>query len=146
MNQQATPVIARQFRLRWRFDFADGRIKRGVWNGASPRAEDGAWAVNKTGLLKALVEGEDIASSELHVLAEAPGPDYVSASWEAYSRMPGGGLPPGMNAVKLRPVIAGLTLILRDEAVSVYVDGRVERRLLRAEEKNLTLREHTAGS
>lgn len=146
MNQQATPVIARQFRLRWRFDFADGRVKRGVWNGASPRNEDGAWAVNKTGLLKALVEGEDINTSEVRVFVDVPGQDYVSASWEAYSRVPGGGIPPGMQAMKLRPVVAGLTFTLRDEAVSVYVDGRVECRQLRDEEKNLTLREHTSGS
>lgn len=145
MNTPAKPVIARQFRLRWRFDFADGRCKRGVWNGASPRHEDGAWAVNKTGLLKALVEGEDIATSEMSVLAEADGPDYVSAQWEAYSRVPGS-MNPRVGALKLRPTISGLTLVLRDEAVSVYVDGRVERRQLRAEEKNLKLREHTAGT
>lgn len=145
MNQQVKPVIARQFRLRWRFDFADGRVVRGVWNGASPRHEDGAWAVNKTGLLKALVEGEDIATSELSVLAEVDGQDYMSAQWEAYSRMPGimGQMP---TAMKLRPTVAGLTYVCRNEAVSVYVDGRLERRPLRDEEKNLKLREHTSGT
>jgi len=136
-------VKQRLYRLRWRFCFAGKPDRRGIWNGASGRPEDGAWAVPKEGLLGAIIEGEDFHTHEVKKFLEIPGEDYVTAQWEAYARIPGF---MGVESVTRAPNIYGLSFKTREEKITVAIDGRVHRRPLSEEEKKFKLKEHTAGS
>ena len=49
-----------KYLLRWRFDFIDGTYKFGGWNNPGKTNAMHAWRVNKTGLIRATIEGKDI--------------------------------------------------------------------------------------
>lgn len=140
---EVQPVPAPIHRLRWRFDFAGRPSRCGIWNGAG-RPEDGAWAVDKAGLVRAAIEMESVVTQETTVALELDGADYASAQWEAYARV-SNVLAPGRVAPPSQ--IAGLSFLTRTEKITVFVDGRLTRRDLTAEEKKLsTFTEHTAGT
>jgi len=131
------------FRLRWRFIFADGRQKVGIWNGTSPRKEDSAWAVNKEGLGAAVIEGENIYTQETKELLAIDGSDYAFAQWEAYSKVPG--LGPLSGSWRLRCHIYGLTFFTNDKKFTVWINGKIESRPLTDQEKKFKFKEHSAG-
>lgn len=144
MTNIATPtreaVPKEFFRLRWRFDFTDGRIKYGVWNGASNLESDSAWCVKKDGLLRAVIEGENMRNYSLVTFVEIEGSRYVSAEWIGYARI---GNPFAVkHAVTPRTHIGGLSMLTDAEKISVYVNGKVEVRDLTEEEKKFKLHEH----
>lgn len=130
------------YRLRWVFRWVDGKVRRGIWNGASNRFEDTAASINKTGLIQAAIEGEHVTGYGIKTLFECDGHDYASASWMAASSMPA--LIGKINAgsVRLIPDIIGLSFTTRNERVSVFVDGSISRRPNTEYEKQFKLREH----
>ena len=70
-----------KYRLRWRFDFANNKPSvRGMWNSAhSP-----AWSVNKEHLIRASIEGKEIATGRTITLAACDGHDFVNFKWHAF--------------------------------------------------------------
>lgn len=131
------------YRLRWRFILQGKPDRYGIWNGASPRAEDSAWAIDKTGLIAAVIEGECIRTHQLCQLFSMSGNEYAFCQYEAYSKVPG--LGPSSGSWKLRTHISGLSLLSNDKKYTVGVDGGITSRHLSAEEKRFQFKEHTSG-
>jgi hypothetical protein len=138
-HPEKTTLPPRRYRLRWRFDFRDRPTRRGPWDGGSDRAEDSAWAVPKDGLLRAVVEAEDRETFQTFTAAAVEGQDYATAQWEIHSRIPGLGVHRVMTP---RPVVHGLSLLTRDERVTVLVSGEVRRRPLTPDERAMKIHEH----
>ena len=137
---QQNSVPTPRYRLRWRFDFAQKPTKFGIWNGAG-NPSDGAWKVNKDGLVRAAVEGEDIFTYETRLLAEVQGSDYATCEWDAYTRIPG--FYKSTQPINPRVYIAGMSLVSREERLTVFVDGTIGRRPLTDEEKQFKKLEHS---
>jgi len=131
------------YRLRWRFDFADKKARVGVWNNASPLPQDSAWSVKKDGLIRAAIEGENIYTSEQVTLLECPGQDYATCQVVAYAKIPRAIGHHG--TVTPKGHFGGMAILTRDEKITVYVDGRIERAPLTANEKKFDLHEHKLG-
>ena len=129
------------YRLRWVFYYTDGKVKRGVWNGTSPRLEDTAVFQNKNNLLVAAIEGEDI-NGNLKTFLEIDGKDYVSSTWERIVRLP----MMGAN-IKTSGKLVGLSFYTPTEKITVNTDGKISRRILSDREKRFkNFREHTYGN
>lgn len=132
------------YRLRWKFEFLNKPTKIGCWDLASDRPEDAAWRVDKTGLVRAVVEGEDMVTCEQKELLEVFGDEYVSCTGEVFSRVPGG----GFIDRTVTPVahLYGVSFLTRSEKITVLRDGTIERRDLTDEEKQFKLHEHIVGA
>jgi len=144
LEKQLTPIYGFKFkyRLRWRFDFVDGKTKYGIWDGASDLFKDKAAAVNKNGLLRASIEGEKIGEWTVKTLLEVDGHKYVSAEWLASASVGAFG-----NGSSTSPgTIVGLGFILDDKKVWIYKNGTGGSRMLTENDKKFKLLEHTAGS
>lgn len=128
------------FRLRWRFDYADGKIKRGVWNGASDVETDQAWRISKDGLIRAAIEGENLRTYEEVVFVEVDGHRYASAQWLGYSKV--GNVLGVKHAVTPRAHIGGLSFLTDAEKITAYTNGKVEIRDLTEQEKKFKIHEH----
>lgn len=137
----------RFFRLRWRFEFGNGKpAKVGVWDGASDLPQDSAWAVNKTGLARAIIEGEDVSTNEVLQFVVVEGSEYASMQWEAYSKSPSLGFAKSkINSVKLRPYVSGLSILTRDNKATCWVNGQVQLAPLSDHDKLWKIHEHTLG-
>ena len=138
----SVPVNA--FRLRWRFEFSGNkRPAVGIYNGASDRQEDSAWAVSKEDMTYAIIEGENYLTQELVRLLECEASQYASMQWEAYSKSPSLGLKPEHGAFQLRPNIAGLSILTRTQTVTCWVDGTMTTTELSAHDKTWDIKEHS---
>jgi hypothetical protein len=125
-------MINRKYRVRWRFDFHGKPTKRGIWNDAGGSQDEkfgtSAWATNKDGLARAVVEGEvwdDKGgwSDRIVCLAECDGADFVNFSWQAATPVPYLSTLDAMRGLTMSGQIVGLTLETRDHLHQVYVDG-----------------------
>jgi len=134
--------VAPLFRLRWRFEFHDGRApKYGIWNGASGRKEDSAAFVDKTNLLWAIVEGEKVGAWTVKEFFRVSGADYFHAKWD------GAVLAPAFvkESYKAAPNIIGLTMLTRNNAYTALVNGKVLQRKITQDERSIRLAEHSVG-
>lgn len=129
-----------KYRLRWRFDFAGKPTRIGVFNGGGG-PNDGAWLVNKEGLVRASIEGEDMATFELKTLVEVDGHNYAHMEWITYSRLPG--LYKYEGDVNPRAHIGGISLFSREHRIDVYIDGTYQVSALSDEEKLFKKKEHS---
>jgi hypothetical protein len=132
------------YRLRWRFDFVDKPSKFGVWNGASNLQSDSAMMVNKTGLLRACIEGEKIGEWVVKVLFEMEGHNYVTAQW---IRLANAGIMVNkdVQTASLPSSLIGLSLLSSDKKYIVYVDGTGAIVHLPKTRMDIKLLEHSAG-
>ena len=115
--------------LRWRFDFADRPSRMGMWSQSGTRDEDKASFVNTTGLVRACIEGKDIATREVKALAECDGHDYVVFKWNA-AFISTGSFAAGQH------VLTGLKLVTRDLELDVFPSGDVKISARLEDEKN----------
>jgi hypothetical protein len=137
-------VPAKAYRLRWRFEFLNGKpTKTGVWDATSDLPQDSAWAVNKDGLAYAIIEGECRHTFEMKRLFVCEAAEYVSMQWEAYAKSPSLGLKPIHGAMKLRANIAGLSILTREEKVTCWVNGTISREQLSEHDKTWKIKEHS---
>lgn len=137
------PIMAKRWRLRWRFDLGNGKRRVGIWDASSTAAVDAAWAIDKTGLRKAAIEAENVLTHELWTPLEMDGHDYAFCQWEAFARSPSLG---NFDSVQLITKIAGLTMYTNDERLTVWVDGSITRHPLTDDERAFKFREHSAGT
>lgn len=63
--------------FRWRFEYANGTSRAGIWNGAT-RFEDTAAGQRKEGLLVAIIEGKHFLRRDIRVFVECPGQDFLN--------------------------------------------------------------------
>ena len=131
-----------KYRLRWRFDFANGTKKIGPWNGNSPHHRDMAFSIKKDGLVRAFIEGEKVGEWVIKPMLEVDGHMYASAQWQTAA----GVSPFGTGEYTAKGRIIGLSLLTNDEKLTVFVDGRGERRPLTAHEKQFQITEHSFDS
>lgn len=139
------PIPSKFFRLRWRFEFHDRPAKVGVWDNATEKQTDAAWAVNKTGLAFAIIEAEDRQTFATRQLVVVDGHEYASMQWEAYSKSPSFGLAGAHGAVTLRSNIVGLSILTRDEKITSWVNGKTVRSALSDHDKLWEITEHSLG-
>jgi len=132
------------YRLRWRFDFADKPSKIGVWNGASNLQSDSAMMVNKTGLIRACIEGEKIGEWVVKTLFEMDGHNYVTAQW---IRLANAGIMinKDVQTASLPSSLIGLSLLSSDKKFIVYIDGTGAVVHLPKKRMDIKLLEHSAG-
>lgn len=132
------------YRLRWRFDFAGKPSKFGVWNLATENPANKACFVDKTGLVRASIEGEDIETFKTVTLFECDGHEYVSCQGEAFVKV--------SNVLGLsgsqqpRVHLSGVSFLTREEKVTAHCNGQVTRRPLTDKEKSFNFEEHKLGS
>ena len=132
------------FRLRWRFEFFNGKApKIGVWDSNSDLPTDSAWAVNKEGLAKVIVEAENRQTYELKQLLVIDGPDFASMQWEAYTKAPTFGLQAKHGAIKLPAYIAGLSVLTRESKITCWVNGKITQEQLSEHDKLWQIHEHS---
>lgn len=119
-------MINRNFRLRWVFDFAGNKpTRKGMWSEPGDVAKDGAWRVNKDGLVHAAIERECMTSYKIETVAECDGHDFVNFEWMAAASVPALSLIGSqVSKIDLRGAIVGLRLVTRDLNLECLVDGR----------------------
>lgn len=140
------PVPSKIWWLRWRFEFADGTSRIGVWNLASEHPADKAANVNKEGMIAAVIEGKNTATKEIKRFFECTRNEYIGCRGEAYTRV---SRVIGLRGkIKPRENVSGITFVLEDREVTVWVNGTVKQKALtEAErERNKHIYEHRLGS
>jgi len=132
------------YRLRWRFDFLDGKVRYGIWDGAGDRLDDMAAVVNKTGLARAVIEGEAHHDGYgIKPLFECDGHMYAMARWRAAAPLPI--FPKG--SYKSPGKVIGLQFLLANGyKVTVYKDGQTKTELMDEYEKRFANFEHRLGA
>lgn len=141
------PNIATQpdyFRLRWRFQFKSKPDRVGVWNEESNHPSDGASAVVKLGLTRAIIEGENCRTFEIVRFVYCPGQDYIATKVEAYARIPGA-IGMKVPVMTKHPVIYALCFLTRYHYIAVSITGRIGMREPTPDELRASLREHRIG-
>lgn len=110
-----------KYKLRWRFDFADkAAYKAGQWSQPATQTGDMASVINKTGLVRAAIEGKCLQTLQVVVLAECDGWDFVNFQWMAAMRM-------GLNGRVRDPhMLRGIRLITRDLNMEVLLNGDIQ--------------------
>ena len=71
----------RRYRLRWRFDYANGTTAKGMWHLPQGNPEGQAAIAYNTSVIRASIEGEDCETFEVMIMAECDGHDFVSLKW-----------------------------------------------------------------
>jgi hypothetical protein len=112
------------YRLRWVFHWADGRVKRGMWDQSVEGCPHTSAAMqNTTGLLYACIEAMD-CNSATRTVVECPGQDFKLFQWKAVQDMQmaarGGG------GAKGHAFVNGLSLVSRTHHHVVYHSGIIE--------------------
>lgn len=148
MSQILAPTIssvpANYFRLRWRFEFSQGKnAVVGVYDSASDLPRDSAWAINKEHLAYVIIEGENRHTFGLRRLLVCEAAAYVSMQWEAYSKSPSLGLKASHGEFKLQPNISGLSILTREEKITCWTNGTISRELLSEHDKTWKIKEHS---
>jgi hypothetical protein len=98
----------------WLFEYTDGRRKKGVYNNATQKKEDSAWAQNKTGLLRASILAR-CGNRVERVVVDCPGQDFCNFEWVSDKN--------GSTGVQR---LAGITIVTRTERATFYLDGKCE--------------------
>lgn len=145
LKRQLTPVfgITPFMRLRWRFDFADRPSKYGQWNYASQDDVKAMAAfVNKTGLIRASIESEKVASWSIRTMFECDGHEYASMEWVSAASIP---LFDKKSYIRPGQMI-GLSILTATRKTTVYIDGQIKTRPLDSYETKMKLTEHSMGA
>lgn len=124
------------YRLRWCFEFPNNRFVYSGWNCMGNTKQ--AWSINKTGLLRAIIQGEKIQHYTVHNLLVIPGQEYAGCRWV-------GGISAGgwaMGSKTMTPVCLGMTMTNSNKSYTVYRDGQLVEAPLSLYEKQFKLREH----
>ena len=126
----------RLYRLRWRFEYSDGKPPRyGIWDftDGDRVAELSAWRANAENCLFAVVEAECVYSHETTRVIECPGADFVNFAWVGAQaiNVDGSGNIPLM--------IIGFQIVTRDQKVTAFRDGRTHIEARSEEEKSIHL-------
>jgi hypothetical protein len=117
--------------LRARFDYANGKTWRGLWNRSGEQITDQAWAQNKEGILRAGIEIKDCCTKEVLRAAEIPGQDFRNFQWLALAPYQ------FTNGVPIQGENVGLQMLTRSEKVTVFIDGSIKVEPLTQEESEI---------
>jgi hypothetical protein len=123
----------KKYDLRWRFDYANRLPAYGKWSSPGNSPELQAWRQNREGLVRASVEGQDVATQVIKTLAECDGWDFVNFQWMAVAMSPASlvGVAQPVHA------LVGLKVVTREVELCVHANGEVERRVRPEAEKKM---------
>ena len=123
----------KKYDLRWRFDYLNHPTKKGKWSSPGNSPELQAWRQNKENLTRAGIEGQDVETQQIVVLAECDGHDFVNFQWEAVAIFQDGSLRSG----KAIHALSGLKILTRENEISVNSRGQVVTRPRTDNEKKI---------
>lgn len=129
-----TPA-GKKFDLRWRFDFAARPEKYGKWSAPGNTPEVKAHLQMKEGLTRASIEGRDVETGAIGVIAECDGHDFVNFQWMACAMAPGA----AVGVVRPLHMLVGLKIVTREWHLCAYADGRLIKRPRPDAEKQMNL-------
>jgi hypothetical protein len=130
------------YRLRWRFDFMGRKSRYSGWNDNRQDPKSMAAFVNKTGLVRAAIEGERVGQWSIKTLLEMDGHVYASAEWVNALTSPAFF---GSGSFRAAGTPIGLSFLTADKKYTVYVDGQIKVRNLNNYEQKFKLTEHRLG-
>lgn len=104
--------------FRWAFEFIDKSTRRGVWNNQSNNLCDLASSVNKTGMVRALIEGKHFRTKEVKVYADMRGEDFINFQTLMIVRT---------NDVSMNQRAYGMRIIGRYAVINCYETGLITR-------------------
>lgn len=102
--------------FRWAFEFIDKSARRGVWNNESNNFCDLASSVNKTGMVRALIEGKHFNTREVKVYADMIGEDFINFQTLMIVRA---------NDVSMNQRAYGMQIVGRYKTISCYETGLI---------------------
>jgi hypothetical protein len=115
-------LFSPKYKLRWGYEYVDGRTKRGMWNKPGKNIVDQAWSNNKD-VLYAFIERRDDHTAEVKMIVRCPAHEFLNFQWVCAAR-------PG-NIFKIKgsvtplTAISGLTILTTTKSVDCFVDGQV---------------------
>lgn len=115
------------FDLRWRMYWTNRESRKGAWCDPG-RADDvgtKAWMQPKENLARAVIEGRNRKSQLIVPFADIDGQDFIEFRWISAANVPLGSF--GGAKLKIFGAIQGMTLVSRNEKISVYINGNVVR-------------------
>lgn len=139
LSPESTNIPQRLYRLRWRFDFADRKSSKGTWNNSGGQGAPKAWEVNKTNLVRACIEGENLFTSEKVCFLELMGSEYAFSQWEGYVNSP---TFLRVQSLSLAPQIWGLSFLTQNKKITIDISGSQTSRDLTEDEKKFNFKEH----
>lgn len=109
------------WRLRWRFEYSNGRPSRyGIWDYSDAKhALGSAFAQPKDNLLYAIIEAENRDRNRVIHAIVCDGPDYCNFAWEATAYV----YSIATSNTQLDTVTNGLTLVSRTHRHTFYRNG-----------------------
>ena len=110
------------FLLRWRFEFADGSAKYGMWNNPGTREDltTKAYAVNLDKAVRAQIEGTTYDRRIIKIFAECPIDNFLRFEWVSVNPVD---ITKKFQISRANPV--GLKLVKKDGSKAiVYCNGK----------------------
>lgn len=127
MQRELPSYVPVKYRIRPALEFLKGRRWYGMWD--NPAEVDDPKnlisAQDRAGLLFACIDVKNWVTKEVKTVVRCARADYVQHRWVFCAPSPCLGLRGG---VKLqRKIVQGLTIVTRDEKVTIFVDGSIKR-------------------
>ena len=125
--------MKRKYLLRWRYDYAGGTHKYGLWCHPGTSETDYAWSNNKEGVVSASIEAKNFDTREIRRVVECKGEDFVNFQWiaQAFPKPFGGGTQTPLTK------LVGLKMMTRDTKYETYIDGTLNKTAMTAGDKSL---------
>lgn len=110
------------WRLRWRFEYSNGRPSAyGIWDFSNTKHSSGsAFAQPKDHLLYAIIEAENRNRNKIIHAVVCDGPDYCNFEWQATAFV----YTIGSEDTQLETITSGLTLVSRTHRYSFFRSGQ----------------------
>jgi len=115
--------IPKRLALRWRIDYVGRRPIFGAWSSDKILAKPHS---GKPNIREVMIEGSDLVTGEIRILARAPGFEWLAFRWRLAGAIPVGALSHGITEIRMEGAIHGLTLVTQEEMATVFIDGKVK--------------------
>ena len=119
MRKKFVPI---DFLLRWRFEYADGSAKYGIWNNPGTRDDltSKAYAQDLTNAIKAQIEATSYDRKIRRILAECPISEFLRFEWVSINPVD---LNKKFQISRANPV--GLRIVKKDGSRAlIYCNGK----------------------
>lgn len=132
-------MFSPRFKLRWGYEYLDGKTKRGMWSRPGIKPVDQAWA-NNTNVAYAFIERKDERSGEVKLICRCSKDEFLVFQWISLARV--GNVMSIKKDVSPLTLIGGLTMLTTKQAVDCYSGGEIKVN----EPRNLNTNFSTFGS
>lgn len=125
--QSVATYVPRKYRIRPALEFLKGRRWYGMWDNP-PATDDVAnliSAQDRAGLVYACIDVKNWVTKEVKTVVRCARADYVQHRWVFCAPSPSIGLKGGVRLNNA--FVQGLTIVTRDEKVTIFVDGSIKR-------------------